>query len=204
VKRGLAGAVLISVGLWLAGCGAGSPSHTLPHISKLASNSPGRSRRASSRHEIAQVLVTITPAAPASLREGALPRVDMAQSVFTEGAGLLVMLRAVIDPLTGSGARLPAGTRAVAVLVQIRNGGPAVYDSSATGDFAVIPSSGIATPVLATRGLCKTPQEDFDRYITAGEDRVGCVVYAVPDGATVSEVRFSPHARSAGRLVWAA
>lgn len=109
----------------------------------------------------------------------------------------------MIDPLTGSGAKLPAGTRAVAVLVQIRNSGPAVYDSSATGDFTVIPSGGAVTPVLATRGICKTPVEDFDRYLTAGEDRVGCVVFAIPIGATVTGVRFSPHAEAKGRLVWA-
>jgi hypothetical protein len=114
------------------------------------------------------------------------------------------MLRAVIDPLTGSGASLQAGTRAVGVLVQIRNAGPAVYDSSATGDFTLVPSSGTVTPLLATRGICKTPVEDFDRYITAGEDRVGCVVLAVSDGATLAAVRFSPHARAAGRLLWAA
>jgi hypothetical protein len=149
-------------------------------------------------------MVMISSGAPESLRHNALAAVGTVQQVFTRGSGLSVVVRAVIDPLKGSGARVQAGTRAVAILVQIRNGGPAVYDSSATGDFTVIPSSGTVTPVLATRGICKTPVEDFDRYITAGEDRVGCVVFEVPEGATLTEVRFSPHARAAGRLIWAA
>jgi hypothetical protein len=114
-----------------------------------------------------------------------------------------VTLRAVIDPLHGSGAVLAPGTRAVAVIVQIRNAGPAVYDSSATGDFTIVASSGTVTPVLATRGICKTPVEDFDRYITAGEDRVGCVVFSVRDRAALMAVTFSPHAQASGRLVWA-
>jgi hypothetical protein len=149
-------------------------------------------------------MITITPDAPGSLTRDTLAPVGSTQHVFTAGAGLSVLLQRVIDRLTGSGARLQAGTRAVAVIVQIRNGGPAVYDSSATGDFTVRPASGSVTPVLATRGIGKTPVEDFDRYITAGEDRVGCVVFAVADGATLTEVRFSPHARPAGRLIWAA
>ena len=114
-----------------------------------------------------------------------------------------VKVRLVIDSLKGAGAVLPDGTRAVGVIVQIENAGPAVYDSSATGDFAVVTSSGPVTPLLAKRGICKTPVDDFDRYITAGEDRVGCVAFAIPIGATVTEVRFSPHAQAKGRLVWA-
>jgi len=57
--------------------------------------------------------------------------------------------------------------------------------------------------VLATRGICRTPVNDFDRYITAGEDRVGCVVFAVADAAILDAVRFSPHAKARGRLSWA-
>jgi hypothetical protein len=146
---------------------------------------------------------TLSQRAPSSLTHDELPPVGSTQHIVTQGAWLSVTLRAVIDPLTGSGARLQAATRAVAVVVQIRNSGPAIYDSSATGDFTVVPSSGTVTPVLAARGVCKTPLEDFDRYITAGEDRVGCVVFAVSDGATLAAVRFSPHARAVGRLVWA-
>ncbi|MGH3745027.1 MAG: hypothetical protein ACRDTP_09230, partial [Mycobacteriales bacterium] len=102
-----------------------------------------------------------------------------------------------------SGAELPPRTRAVGVIMQIRSSGPSLYDSSATGDIEVLASAGVVTPVLATRGICKTPTDDFDRYITAGEDRVGCVVFAVADGATLDAVRFSPHAHRHGRLTWA-
>jgi hypothetical protein len=87
--------------------------------------------------------------------------------------------------------------------MQIRSSGPKLYDSSATGDISVEASSGTVTPVLATRGSCRTPLEDFDRYITAGEDRVGCIVFAVADGATLDAVRFSPYAKARGRLSWA-
>ncbi len=119
------------------------------------------------------------------------------------GAALHVTLRAVIDPLRGSGARLGHGTRAVGVVMQIRSGGPAPYDSSATADISVSVSRGTVTPVLATRGVCRTPLNDFDRYITAGEDRVGCVVFAISDAASLYDVRFSPHAQARGRLTWA-
>jgi len=141
--------------------------------------------------------------APASLRRGALPPVGALQEVSVRGARLAVELRRVIDPLGGSGARLPADTRAVGVVVQIRNAGPSTYDSSSTGDIRLVASGGAVTPVLATHGACRTPRDDFDRYITAGEDRVGCVVFAVANGATLDAVWFSPHAHRLGRLTWA-
>ncbi len=145
----------------------------------------------------------LSGAAPARLRRDALPAVGTSLAVQTRGAALTVTLRAVIDPLRGSGAALPPGTRAVGVIVQIRNAGPAIYDSSATGDFSVVPSSGVVTPVFAARGPCQTPLNDFDRYITAGEDRVGCVVFAVARAAVLDAVRFSPHAQALGRVQWA-
>lgn len=141
--------------------------------------------------------------APVSLVRGALPPAGTTQHADTRGARLLVTLRRVIDPLRRSGAQLPRGSRAVGVIVQIRSAGPRLYDSSATGDISLVASSGVVTPVLATRGICRTPLDDFDRFITAGEDRIGCVVFAVADGATLDAVRFSPHARRLGRLSWA-
>lgn len=88
------------------------------------------------------------------------------------------------------------------VLVRIASSGPALYDSSATGDFSLAVSAGVVTPLLATRGVCRTPLNDFDRYITAGEVRAGCIAFAVPEQAVVTAVRFSPHAQAAGRLTW--
>jgi hypothetical protein len=110
----------------------------------------------------------------------------------------------VIDPLLKSGAALPAGNRAVGVEVTLANAGPTVYDSSATGDFSVVVSGGPVEPVFAPSGVCQTPLNDFDRYITAGEERSGCVAFAVPAKARVLGVRFSPHAQPVGRLTWRA
>jgi hypothetical protein len=110
----------------------------------------------------------------------------------------------VIDPLARSGAALQPGDHAVGVIVQIQNHGPGVYDSSATGDFSIVPSSGSATPVFAAHGVCQTPLRDFDNYITAGEVRHGCVAFSVQGGAKVVAVRFSPHGRAAGRATWTA
>ena len=183
-------AVVLGFGVSAGGCGATGTAHVFRTVRRSSTST--------------RYLTTLTHRAPPWLNHDTLAAVGATQHVSSLGAGLSVTLRAVIDPLKGSGAKLPAATRAVAVLVQIRNSGPAVYDSSATGDFTVVPSGGTVTPVLATRGICKTPLEDFDRYITAGEDRVGCVVFAVNDGATLATVSFSPHARAAGRLVWAA
>ena len=145
----------------------------------------------------------LSPRPPESLRHGALAPVGTTQEVDAAGARLAVTLRRVIDPLRGAGAELAGGSRAVGVIFQIRSSGPRLYDSSATGDIRLIASHGVVTPVLATRGICKTPVNDFDRYITAGEDRVGCVVFAVANGATLDAVWFSPHALRLGRLTWA-
>jgi hypothetical protein len=115
-----------------------------------------------------------------------------------------VTVTRLIDPLSRSGAALQPGTRAVGVLVQIVNQGPGIYDSSATGDVSVAPSSGTATPVFAARGICQTPLRDFDNYITPGESRHGCVAFAVGGDAKVLAVRFSPHGQPPGRAAWAA
>jgi hypothetical protein len=140
---------------------------------------------------------------PVTLRRSSLPPPGTTQRVDSDGARLAVTLRSVRDPLRGSGAELPSGSRAVAVVFQIRSAGPKLYDSSATGDISVVVSNGVVAPVLATRGACRTPLEDFDRFITDGEDRIGCVVFAVANDATLDAVRFSPHAHRLGRLTWA-
>jgi hypothetical protein len=58
------------------------------------------------------------------------------------------------------------------------------------------------TPVYVPTGVCQTPINDFDRYMTAGESRSGCVVFAVDNHARIDAVRFSPHAHARGRLTW--
>jgi hypothetical protein len=117
-------------------------------------------------------------------------------------SALSVAVVRVIDPLRDSGAALLTGTRAVGVLVRIRNDGPGVYDSSATGDISLVPTAGTTTPVFASRGICQTPLRDFDNYIAAGEVRTGCVAFAIEREAKLLAVRFSPHGQTAGRLAW--
>jgi hypothetical protein len=129
--------------------------------------------------------------------------VGATELVRASGETLAVTVSRVIDPLTGSGTALQPGTHAVGVLVAIENRGPGIYDSSATGDLSVVPSSGTVTPVFAAHGVCQTPLRDFDNYITAGESRHGCVAFAIDTGARVSAVLFSPHGQPAGRATWA-
>jgi hypothetical protein len=189
-----------SVALAAAGCGDGQ-------------NHAGSVRhRAGSPHTFASRGVELTALTPVWLQPSPLQHaaparlygaaIGVAQSVNTRGAALRVTVNAVIDPLRGSGAQLPDRTRAVAVYVQLRNHGPAAYNSSATADFTLTVSRGLVTPLLVPHGLCRTPLNDFDRQITAGEDRVGCVAFSVAQHARVEAVRFSPHAQSTGRLSW--
>jgi hypothetical protein len=113
-----------------------------------------------------------------------------------------VTAKALIDPLRDSGAAALPGTRTVGVLVQIVNDGPGVYDSSATGDVSIVPSSGPARPVFVRQGVCQTPLRDFDNYIAPGVSRAGCVAFTVGSRARVLAVQFSPHGQSAGRVTW--
>ena len=128
--------------------------------------------------------------------------IGAAQHVRARAAALTVMVQEVLDPLSGSGASLPPGSRAIGVLVRIANGGPGIYDSSATGDVSIAVSAGPAEPVYAPAGICRTPDQDFDNYITPGQVRSGCVVFAVPRRAVVEAVRFSPNADRRARVAW--
>jgi len=133
----------------------------------------------------------------------ALPRVGAAQRVPAGATTLSVTVERVVDPLDGSRAALLPHTLAVGVIAVIRNDGPGVYDSSSTGDLSVVPSSGTATPVFAPAGVCQTPLRDWDNEISPGQERSGCVAFAVGASAKVGDVRFSPHGRAAGRATWA-
>lgn len=135
-------------------------------------------------------------------RNPAPPAIGVAQRVRTSGTTLSVRINRLLDPLGGSGASLVAGTRAIGLLVRIANYGPGIYDSSATGDVSVVPSTGTVTPVFAARGICQTPLRDFDNYISPGEVRSGCVALAVDSAARILAVRFSPHGQASGRVSW--
>ena len=64
----------------------------------------------------------------------ASPPVGRAQRVKAGGVTLTVTVVRVINPLRDSGAALLSGSGAVGVILRIVNHGPAIYDSSATGD----------------------------------------------------------------------
>lgn len=132
-----------------------------------------------------------------------LPPIGRALRVHAPGTILSVTIQGLIDPLRDSGVTLLPGTRAVGVQAEVVDDGPGDYDSSSTGDFSVVPSSGAARPVFAPSGQCQTPLRDWDNEISPGEARNGCVVFAVPSHARIVEVRFSPHAMAAGRVAWA-
>jgi hypothetical protein len=130
-------------------------------------------------------------------------RVGQTVRVHASGAVLSVTIKRVIDPLPDSGASLVPGTRVIGVQAVIADDGPGGYDSSSTGDFSVVPSTGAARPVFASRGVCQTPLRDWDNEISDGESRSGCIAYALPTHARVAAVRFAPHAQARGQATWA-
>jgi hypothetical protein len=169
----------------IAGCGSSTATHTSTHPPVTHTAQP-------------------TPRPVPSPPRPSHPPVGATQAVHAGGATLSVAVVRVIDPLRGSGAALLTGTRAVGVFVRIRNNGPGIYDSSATGDISIVPSAGMTTPVFAPHGICQTPLQDFDNYITPGVVRNGCVVFSIQSDAKLLAVRFSPHGEAAGRTTWRA
>lgn len=132
------------------------------------------------------------------------PGVGGAQRAGALGTTLVVAVTSVIDPLRGSGASVPRGTRPVGVQVSVRNAGPGGYDSSATGDFSLLSAAGPAAPAFVAKGPCETQDRDFMNAISAGEIRTGCVSFALPAGQKPTTVRFSPNGGRAGhRVTWA-
>jgi hypothetical protein len=128
--------------------------------------------------------------------------VGATQQVNAGSSTLSVTVTRVLDPLTASGAALLPGTRAVGVMVVIRDERGATYDSTASGDWSVISSRGAASPLFIKQGVCQTPLTDFESLIGVGEERSGCVGFSVPRGAPILAVRFSPHARTPGSVAW--
>ena len=54
--------------------------------------------------------------------------------------------------------------------IHVLNRGPAVYDSSATGDFSLETSKGEASPTFVPRGVCQTPLRDFMKSLSANQN----------------------------------
>jgi hypothetical protein len=135
-------------------------------------------------------------------RRAPLPRIGTLQLVRAEGTSLSVRVTRVLDPLADSGATLVPGTRPVGVQITIHNDGSATYDSTSSGDLALITSAGPATPLFVGQGVCATPLTDFESLIGAGEGRSGCVGFSVRDRARILAVRFSPDSRAPGTVSW--
>jgi hypothetical protein len=202
----------VATALALSACGATGAASTSPKTSTGTATSPSTatSTRTTTGHTPAQ-----SPpsghgrrTAPAR-RRGAPPAahppgVGRAQRVRALGTTLVVMVTSVIDPLRGSGASVPPGTRPAGVQVSVRNAGPGGYDSSATGDFSLLSATGPAAPAFVARGPCQTQDRDFMNAISAGQMRMGCVSFALPAGQRPTTVRFSPNGGRAGhRVTWA-
>ncbi|MEA2196874.1 MAG: hypothetical protein QOJ25_925 [Solirubrobacteraceae bacterium] len=124
--------------------------------------------------------------------------------VALSGTTLVVAVRKVINPLVGSGARVPSGMVPVGVLVSARNAGPQSYDSSATSDFELLTPKGPAMAVFAPAGVCQTTVQDFMNQLGARVSRTGCIAYLVPHGQAPTAVRFAPDGGREGHAVsWA-
>lgn len=169
--------LLLGAWLALASCGSAAPAvPTVPapgHVSTLA------------RHTVLPRLRSLGTAVPAALT----------------ATTLVVAVKKVIDPLTDSGARVPAGMVAVGVLISARNDGPENYDSSATSDFELRTGAGPATPVFAPSGVCQTTVQDFMNELGAGVSRTGCIAYVIPRGQAPTTVRFSAYGGHEGHAV---
>jgi len=131
-----------------------------------------------------------------------MPRVGASQRVAAQTTTLDVRVLRVLDPLEGSGAKVPPDDRAVGVLVQISDVGAGGYDSSATADIRLAAADRPATPMFVPRGICQTPLRDFDNEIGPGEQREGCVTFAVTDGQRPLIVSFFPHGMARGSVSW--
>jgi hypothetical protein len=115
---------------------------------------------------------------------------------------LLVTVSKVLDPLNGTGSSLLPGHRATGVQVTIRGVAGSTYDSTASGDWSILTTAGLASPLFVKQGVCETPLADFESLVGVGESRDGCVAFSVPRHARILSVRFSPHSRKKGSVAW--
>jgi hypothetical protein len=179
---------LIAAGA-IAGCGGSTTTTAPPHSTSTSTTKSTRRRPKKS------------PAKPRVHRRQ-LPPVGATQRVKAGDSTLSVTVTKVIDPLLDSGAALLPGTRAVGVMLTIRDDGGATYDSTASGDVSIVRSSGTAAPLFIKQGVCETPLTDFESLIGVGTVHSGCVGFALARSARILAVRFSPHSRAPGTVRW--
>ncbi len=115
---------------------------------------------------------------------------------------MLVTITSLLDPLRGSGATVSPGMKAVGVLASVRDAGPAGYDGSATSDFSLRSTAGLASPVFVRAGPCKTQVQDFMNAIGADELRTGCVAFSIPTSHPPISVRFTPDGNTHDSRSW--
>ncbi|MFZ0040203.1 MAG: hypothetical protein WAK93_02775 [Solirubrobacteraceae bacterium] len=183
----VAGLAAISI-VFAAGCGGSGGSTTAASTMSSTSNAT----------------TTKTTSSNAGGRQPRRPGVPVgqAQLVHAGSSTLSVRVSRVLDPLRDAGAQGPPGTHPVGVLLSVHNLRGETYDSTASGDVSIEPSSGMAAPLFVKHGVCQTPLTDFESLIGVGETRTGCVGFAIPRGARVIVVRFSPHSRARGTVSW--
>ena len=75
--------------------------------------------------------------------------------VHAGSSTLLVTVARVLDPLTGTGSALLPGHRATGVQVTIRVVAGATYDSTASGDWSILTTAGLASPLFVKQGVCR-------------------------------------------------
>lgn len=180
--------------LGVAGCGGSAHRSTGPS----STASPGPTSATTSA-------TSSTAPPPRPRRRRPRPRgapVGVAQRVHAGSSTLLVTVSHVLDPLTATGSALLPGHRATGVQVTIRAVAGATYDSTASGDWSILTTAGLASPLFVKQGVCETPLTDFESLIGVGESRDGCVAFSVPRRARILSVRFSPHSRAPGTVAW--
>jgi len=181
--------------LGLAGCGGaghGAATH-------------GATGPASTTSSSATTTSSAPPAPRRHRRRRARPRGAPVGSTLRVHAGsstLLVTVSKVLDPLTDTGSKLLPGDRATGVQVSIQGVAGDTYDSTASGDWSILTTAGLASPLFVRQGVCQTPLADFESLIGVGETRDGCVAFSVPRHARILSVRFSPHSRAPGTVAW--
>jgi hypothetical protein len=187
----------------LASCGGASPSGTATHRGSAPAPAPGSAPApASSSASAAASSSSAGTTSPRRRRRVSGPPVGATQSVHAGGSTLAVTVTHLLDPLPAGDTAVLPGTRAVGVQVTVADESGATYDSTASGDWSVIPSTGAASPLFVRTGVCQTPLVDFESLIGPGETRSGCVAFSVPRGARVLGIRFSPHTRAPGAVTW--
>ena len=176
--------------LAVAGCGGSGSSSSSASATTTAG--PSATTTAS----------TSAPAPPPRRRRPRGAPVGAALRVRAGTSTLLVTVARVLDPLSGTGSAPPPGSRATGVQVSIRGVTGATYDSTASGDWSILTTAGLASPLFVKQGVCETPLADFESLIGVGQSREGCVAFSVPRRARILSVRFSPHSRARGTVAW--